>query len=452
MPKISIIVPVYNVEDYVGQCLESLVRQTMSELEIICINDGSTDSSLSILKEYASKDRRIRLIDKKNEGYGKTMNRGLSEARAPYIGIVESDDFVKPDMFEKLYEAMREQPVDLIKCNFYRYTVAGGENIPYSREYPEDIYGKIIEPLDYPAVYSANSSIWAALYQKQFLDDHYIRFNETPGAAYQDISFHFKVLSSAKKMKIIEDALLYYRSDNLMSSVYSPLKIYCVCDEIHEIENYIRTQDEKRQEKLWPLLTKRKYYDYMWTYNRLAPVFQYAFYEKMTAEFKEDYAAGKFEAVMWRTSYDKENLEQMLKDPFTHFMNTSKRDRDDRIKRVNIRNAQFAETGFWSMVQGEEKLTIYGAGKVGRHVAQRLTAHGIEKEKLLFAVTDRESVQEEIDGIRVKQIDALVESRKDRLILLSVKGEKQIAMLNHLVHLGSTNIIVADEEVLSYLK
>ena len=181
MPKISIIVPVYNVENYVGQCLESLVRQTMSELEIICINDGSTDSSLSILKEYASKDRRIRLIDKKNEGYGKTMNRGLSEARAPYIGIVESDDFVKPDMFEKLYEAMREQPVDLIKCNFYRYTVAGGENIPYSREYPEDIYGKIIEPLDYPAVYSANSSIWAALYQKQFLDDHYIRFNETPG-------------------------------------------------------------------------------------------------------------------------------------------------------------------------------------------------------------------------------------------------------------------------------
>ena len=68
MPKISIIVPVYNVENYVGQCLESLVRQTMSELEIICINDGSTDSSLSILKEYASKDRRIRLIDKKNNG------------------------------------------------------------------------------------------------------------------------------------------------------------------------------------------------------------------------------------------------------------------------------------------------------------------------------------------------------------------------------------------------
>lgn len=452
MPKISIIVPVYNVENYLRQCLESLMRQTMSELEVVCINDGSTDSSLSILKEYVLKDHRIRLIDKKNEGYGKTMNLGLAEAKAPYIGIVESDDFVKPDMFERLYEAMVEQPVDLVKCNFYRYTVAGGENIAYSQEYPDDIYGKVIEPIEHPDVYSANSSIWAALYKKQFLDDNYIRFNETPGAAYQDISFHFKVLSCAGKMKIIEDALLYYRSDNLMSSVYSPFKIYCVCDEIHEIETYIRDQKEERQKKLWPLLTKRKYYDYMWTYGRLAPVFQYAFYEKMIAEFKEDCEAGKFEHVIWRSLSDKENLEKMLQNPLGYFMNTSKICRDDRIKRADIRNDQFAKNGFWAMVQKEDRLIIYGAGKVGRYVAERLQVYGIEKEKILFAVTDLKSAKKEVDGIWVKQIDELVRDWKDSLVLLSVKGEKQITMLNHLVHLGSTNIIVADDEVLSYLK
>ena len=90
MPEISIIVPVYKVEDYLKECLDSLLAQTFLDYELICVNDGSTDRSLSILRQYAAMDERIRLISKENEGYGKTMNRGLSEARAPYIGIVES--------------------------------------------------------------------------------------------------------------------------------------------------------------------------------------------------------------------------------------------------------------------------------------------------------------------------------------------------------------------------
>ena len=144
MPKISIIVPVYNVENYLKQCMDSLLNQTFSDFELICINDGSTDSCLSILEDYAGRDARIRLISKENEGYGKTMNRGLAEARAPYVGIVESDDFAKPEMFERLYAAMAERPVDLVKCNFYKYTTEDGEDIDYSHEYPEGIYGQVL--------------------------------------------------------------------------------------------------------------------------------------------------------------------------------------------------------------------------------------------------------------------------------------------------------------------
>ncbi len=199
MLKISIIVPVYNVENYLRECLDSLVNQTFTDYEIICINDGSTDSSLEILKEYETRYPCIRLIDKENEGYGKTINRGFTEANAPYIGIVESDDFVKADMFEKLYAAMVREQADVVKCNFYKFTTEDGEDIDYSHEYPDDIYGHVVEPIAYPALYTANSSVWAALYNKEFLKNNNLQFNETPGASFQDISFHFKVLSSAKK-------------------------------------------------------------------------------------------------------------------------------------------------------------------------------------------------------------------------------------------------------------
>ena len=96
--KVSILVPVYNTERFLAECLDSLVGQTLKEIEIICINDGSTDGSLGILQRYAKDDKRIRILNKKNTGYGDSMNVGLSEATGEYIGIVEPDDFVEFDI------------------------------------------------------------------------------------------------------------------------------------------------------------------------------------------------------------------------------------------------------------------------------------------------------------------------------------------------------------------
>ena len=98
-PKVSVLVPVYNVEKYVGMCLDSLLCQTLKDMEIICIDDGSTDNSSAILAEYAKRDSRIIIITKENTGYGASMNLGLSRAKGEYIGIVESDDYALPEMF-----------------------------------------------------------------------------------------------------------------------------------------------------------------------------------------------------------------------------------------------------------------------------------------------------------------------------------------------------------------
>ena len=115
MPKVSVIIPVYNVENYLRQCLDSVVNQTLSDIEIICVDDGSTDNSGKILDEYATKDSRIKVIHKENGGYGKAMNVGLDNAIGEYIGIVEPDDYIALDMYETLYNIAKEKDLDFSK-------------------------------------------------------------------------------------------------------------------------------------------------------------------------------------------------------------------------------------------------------------------------------------------------------------------------------------------------
>ena len=109
MPKVSILVPTYNVSQYLDECMQSLIRQTLKDIEIICINDGSTDNSLEILKSYAAKDNRIKIIDKENGGYGIAMNMGLEQATGEYVGILEPDDYVKLNMYETLYNIAKRR-------------------------------------------------------------------------------------------------------------------------------------------------------------------------------------------------------------------------------------------------------------------------------------------------------------------------------------------------------
>ncbi len=445
MTDISVIVPVYNVELYLEECLDSLTAQTYQNMEFICINDGSTDGSLEILREYEKRDSRIKVVDKPNEGYGKTMNRGLAMAKSAWIGIVESDDFVKADMFEKLYEAA-DSEVNLVKCNFYKYKAKEGKNINYSKEYPEELFGREIDPLDYPEIYDAHNSVWAGLYRRSFLEENRIHFSETPGASYQDISFNFKVLSSVRKMKLIKDALLYYRTDNLQSSVYNPNKIFCMSDEMHAIEAYIREQSEERRKKLWPICMKKKFYDYRWNYLRLAPEFQYAFFRLMAEEFAADDREGKFEEVRWRTEKHKEELRGIIDDAEGYFQKTRNVQYvDGRVQMADTVNQKLFLKGILQEVRESGRTVIYGAGIWGKWMAERLLAKGIPKEKLLFAVSHRGEGREAM-GIPIVEAGSLKAMEERLFVIVAVKGEAQIEMLANLRKLGITNVALADDE------
>lgn len=452
MADISVIVPVYNVEQYLEECLDSLIAQTHKDMEFICINDGSTDNSLRILQKYAAWDARIKVVDKPNEGYGKTMNRGLAMASSPWIGIVESDDFVKTDMFERLYEAAKDSEADLVKCNFYKYKAKEGKNITCSKEYPEELFGKEFNPLKKPEVYGAHNSIWAGLYRKTFLDTNKIVFHETPGAAYQDISFQFKVLSLAKKMKLIEEALIYYRTDNLHSSVYNPDKIFCIADEMREIEDFIKKRPGEHQKILWPILARKKYYDYRWNYLRLTPEFQFAFLKLMSEEFKADDRDGKFEKVCWINKEDEQDFYEIINSPISYFTRTKKKKhRDERIQAVGTANRRVFLKGILREIEESEITVIYGAGVRGKWVAERLIEKGVPASKLLFAVS-RKDTKDKVLDIAVEEIDRLADRRKDLFVIIAVKGEAQIEMLGELQRLRIEEALVADEEFMEAMQ
>ena len=166
-PKVSILVPVYNVERFLLQCLDALCGQTLRDIEIVCINDGATDGSPAILHEYAARDARVRAIDKPNTGYGHSLNLGISQARGEYIGIIEPDDFPDKRMFKKLLKVAERTHADVVKCNYFNYFEGSDHLVENFAGLP---YRRAFDPVDYPQVVCSIPSIWTGLYRKTFLE------------------------------------------------------------------------------------------------------------------------------------------------------------------------------------------------------------------------------------------------------------------------------------------
>jgi len=311
MSRVSILVPVYNVEKYLRECLDSIINQTLKDIEIICINDGSTDSSPQILEEYRFKDKRIKVINKANSGYGASMNRGLEEATGEYIGIVESDDFVRPEMFEKLYDIANKNNLDMVKSDFYNFYTTK-KQARKAGKIKKKYLGKVLNIKNDPMMIKIQPSIWSAIYKKDFLNVNSIRFLETPGASYQDTSFAFKTIASAKRLMFTNKAYVYYRQDNQNSSVKSRGKVYSICDEWEEITRFLDERPEIKnvvnQVKL-----STQFNAYKWNAIRIEEKYREEFIDKYQKTFKQYYENGEIKEEFYKKA-KKEELLLLLND------------------------------------------------------------------------------------------------------------------------------------------
>lgn len=224
--KVTVIMPSLNVVDYIRECMESVINQTLTELEILCIDAGSTDGTEKILKEYAERDNRIQVLHSDKKSYGYQVNVGLKCAKGKYIAILETDDFIKPFMYEELFKIAEENQVDFVKSNYD--IICSKNNGEYFREtykelqlYPE-YYNKVLSTEGIIKLYMYNSVLWNAVYRRSFIEKYHIRFHESPGAAYQDTGFNIQILSRAEKIIYIDRSFYQYRIDRMEASTWNP--------------------------------------------------------------------------------------------------------------------------------------------------------------------------------------------------------------------------------------
>ncbi|WP_165045373.1 glycosyltransferase [Adlercreutzia sp. ZJ138] len=219
---VSVIVPIYNAAPYLDQALFSVQDQTHVNLEIICLNDGSTDNSLEIMKEHATADSRIVVIDKPNEGYGATCNRGFDAAHGNWIAILEPDDWIEPTMFKDMLEFANsftsiKQIIDVIKTPYWSIINA---DTPHERKIACRYKGRI-KPLRQPftlqdatRLIRHRPSIWSALYRTDFIRSHNIRFVEAPGAGWADNPFLYETLCRANGIAYLDTPYYCYREES----------------------------------------------------------------------------------------------------------------------------------------------------------------------------------------------------------------------------------------------
>ena len=247
MPKVSVIMPSLNVVAYIQECIESVIHQTLKDIEILCVDAGSTDGTLEILEGYAALDSRIRLIQSLQKSYGYQMNLGLREAQGEYIGIVETDDYILPEMYEELYTYAVEHDADFVKSDFDVFTT-----LPEGEKIFNRCSLKVGSSAQYDVLFTSkdymdskktiDTFIWNGIYRSTFLQKHQIKFLETPGAAFQDCGFRYQVAMNVERGFFLDRSFYRYRRDNASASTYNSK---CVLFNLTECENILRIAQER---------------------------------------------------------------------------------------------------------------------------------------------------------------------------------------------------------------
>ena len=244
--KVSVIVPVYNVEKYLRECLESLVNQTLKEIEIICINDGSEDSSLEILNEYASKDSRFKIISQQNQGQGIARNKGIDIASGEYLQFVDPDDWVETNMLEKLYNFANKNSSNVVRFNYSNYN-------DYSGKFKKNDFAKHIKKefhfdLNERAYFSWKDlkkgcltkfglNVWSYFYNADYIKRNNIRF--APSKLAEDHLFAIGAILLTDKIDFLNEYLYIYRHRSGSAVHIQTDACFCIFENIELLKQFI---------------------------------------------------------------------------------------------------------------------------------------------------------------------------------------------------------------------
>ena len=209
MPKVSVIVPVYNIEKYVTHCVESLLAQTFHDFELLLVNDGSTDSSLDVLKEFEKKDERIQVLTKENGGLSDARNYGMKHANGEYLQFIDGDDFVEDTLLEKCVRKLDETSADMVVFDYNQYYVETNTKERISNSFEEN---KVYTLKEYPTLLTnMMNAAWNKMYRRSLFIDHHIEY--PVGYYYEDLGTTYRLIPRCKGIVFIKEALVNYLQD-----------------------------------------------------------------------------------------------------------------------------------------------------------------------------------------------------------------------------------------------
>lgn len=439
--KVSIIMPVLNGMPYFKKALDSVVNQTLKEIEILVVDSGSSDGTREHALEIIKTDNRVRLlyVEKKSMGY--QYNAGIREARGEYVGFCESDDYIEKEAYETFYtEAMRQQWPEAVKSDFYMFFHKKGKKYDFCYsilpQKMSELYGRSINLFQVPLLFSRDVNMWNGIYKKAFLVEKQIVLNETDGAAFQDTSFVLQVNMSAERMVYISNAFYHYRKDNDNSSIYGK-------------KNYRFAMWELVYMLEW--LEKNICYKLLYEADVLGRLFYYfaelyGNYISRNEENLEEKELG-FLRKKLKNLYEQQDYSVLAEiehlELFWLFLESEKAFREVAKRKAEKQKKDFER--FWNFVEEKKNIILFGAGEYGKNLLAFLIKNDYPGE-ICFCDNNKNKQETKIFGYDVWSVEDVCKNNPDALFLIPSKllyREMKVQLLN--LGIKSERILTAPE-------
>lgn len=259
-PKVTVIIPVYKVERYLAECLNSIVNQTMEELEIIIVDEGDMDRCREIIDSFAAKDPRIVAPHEKHGGYGASCNYGIRMARGEYLAIVESDDLIEPEMYEEMYEYAKRLDADVVKTPYCEYNERGERHDCYYRQLMRETtpQNQCFSVKEFGELLQVHASLWSGIYRTSYMRENNIFFVEAKGGAYVDVGFRIHTLIHTDKIAWLDKPYYNYRISNEESTT-NQFKLAPMLKRWEEMHRFFEDKKEDYDRFYGPYLVQDEY-------------------------------------------------------------------------------------------------------------------------------------------------------------------------------------------------
>lgn len=327
-PKVSIIIPTLNRIAYIKECVDSAISQTLCDIEIICVDAGSSDGTLEVLQDYAKKDSRVRVIISPKKSYGYQMNLGIKESRGEYFGIIESDDYVAPTMYERLYSIAKDSKCPIIKAKCVKFYGVGdsqtfdeiGEIAP-----KKEHYNKVLDISSPDIKFGIKLLNQIGIFSLQFVRENNIAFNESAGANYQDNGFFFQSIILAKSIYLLDEVFYFLRRDNPTSSVFATNKAIAMCDEYDFIRAWLAKNPHL--ERIYaPYAAQYRWGNYGWQIDITPIEFKQEVIKRMSQDMRVCYEKGELVLFDIGTLLE---IKELIDEPMRYYYNRCCKINDD---------------------------------------------------------------------------------------------------------------------------